>query len=168
MKSDPIKEVIMKKALILILLFVLPFSSCKSKSEWMIGDSMNEFYKKSTPYIALNSLYAFKINDNYLIVIDNDGRAEKIVEFSANRKSNYVCGLELVQSESIKQYVGINVDELKEKLGQPHTDIGSGFYIPSYVTENGYLLSFEIENNIVFEVLKRDLLFNELVERESN
>lgn len=156
----------MKKAVILILLFVLPFSSCKSESKFMVGDLMDGL--NSTPYIVLNSLYAYKSNDNYLIVVSNDGKAEKMVEFSANRKSNNICGLKLVKSENIRQYIGISIEEMTDKLGQPHVDIGSGFYIPSYITENAYLLSFEIENGIIFEVLKRDLFSNELVERESN
>ena len=62
----------------------------------------------------------------------------------------------------------MNFNELKEKIGQPHVDIGSGFYIPAYITEDAYLICFELENDNIFEVIKRDLLTNKIVDRVSN
>ena len=38
-------------------------------------------------------------------------------------------------------------------------------YIPAYITENGYLIYFEVENDVVYEVMKRDLLTDVIVER---
>ena len=57
--------------------------------------------------------------------------------------------------------------EQKENLGEAHADIESGFYIPAYITEDGYLICFELEDNVVCEMIKRDLLTNVIVERLS-
>lgn len=62
----------------------------------------------------------------------------------------------------------MSIDELKQKLGEIHADVGSGFYIPAYITEDGFLVCFDLENDIVYEVIKRDILTNMVVERVSN
>ena len=64
------------------------------------------------------------------------------------------------------EYLDKSLNELKEKLGDVHADIGSGFYIPAYITENGYLIYFEVENDILYEIVKLDLLTNEVIDRQ--
>ena len=92
------------------------------------------------------------------------------MEFSPERKCNRVQGMDLMkkEDEDIGQFLNMDVGKLKEKLGQPHADIGSGFYIPAYVTEDAHLICFEIENDVVFEVVERDLITNKIVKRISN
>ena len=53
---------------------------------------------------------------------------------------------------------------MKENFGEVHADVGSGLYIPAYITENGYLVCLEVENDIVYDVIKRDLLTDVIVE----
>lgn len=101
----------------------------------------------------------------YTIVVEKNGEAQKIVEFSSDRKCCTVQGLVLVKDEDINRYLDKSLNELTEKFGEVHADIGSGFYIPAYITENGYLIYFEVENDVVYEVMKRDLLTDVIVER---
>lgn len=67
----------------------------------------------------------------------------------------------MIQCEDINQFLGMDTAELKEKYGQPHVDVGSGFYIPAYITDDAYLICLELEDDIVFEVIEHDLLTNE-------
>ena len=69
-----------------------------------------------------------------------------------------------MENEDINQYLDKSLNELKENFGEVHADIGSGFYIPAYITENGYLICLEVENDIVYDVIKRDLLTDVIVE----
>lgn len=64
--------------------------------------------------------------------------------------------------------MNVNFNELTEEIGQPHVDVGSGFYIPAYVTEDANLVCFELENEIVIEVIQLDLFTNKIVDRVSN
>ena len=64
--------------------------------------------------------------------------------------------------------MNVNFNELTEEIGQPHVDVGSGFYIPAYVTEDVNLVCFELENELVIEVIQLDLFTNKIVDRVSN
>lgn len=64
--------------------------------------------------------------------------------------------------------MNVNFNELTEEIGQPHVDVGSGFYILAYVTEDANLVCFELKNEIVIEVIQLDLFTNKIVDRVSN
>lgn len=64
--------------------------------------------------------------------------------------------------------MNVDFNELTEEIGQPHVDVGSDFYIPAYVTEDANLVCFELENEIVIEVIQLDLFTNKIVDRVSN
>lgn len=64
--------------------------------------------------------------------------------------------------------MNVNFNELTEEIGQPHVDVGSGFYIPAYVTEDANLVCFELENELVIEVIQLDLFTNKIVDRVSD
>ena len=155
----------MKKIIIVLLLTALTLSGCKNNSNIRIGDSISGINDQQTPFIFLNSLSVFRTNNTYTIVVEKNGMAQKIAEFSSDRKCRTAQGVVLVKDEDINRYLDKSLHELKEKIGEVHADIGSGFYIPAYITENGYLIYFEVENDIVYEVMKLDLLTNVIVER---
>ena len=74
----------------------------------------------------------------------------------------------MVNNSDISQFLNVDFNELTEEIGQPHVDVGSGFYIPAYVTEDANLVCFELKNEIVIEVIQRDLFINKIVDRVSN
>ena len=155
------------KYFIILLLMLLMTSACSRDIHIRLGDSMNVVNNQQTLIISLNSLSVFQSGNKTAIVIESDGLVQKLVEFSMDRKCCAVYGLTLIKNGDFGCYMGGNINELKEKLGEAHADIGSGFYIPAYITEDGYLICFELEDNVVCEVMKRDLLTNEIVERLS-
>ena len=144
---------------------IITLSGCQKSANIQMGDSMATINNQHTLFIFLNSLSVFQTNNTYTIVVEENGVAQKIVEFSSDRKCRTVQGLVLMKNEDISQYLDRSLNELKEKFGEVHADIGSGFYVPAYITEDGYLIYFEVENDIVYEVVKRDLLTDEIIER---
>ena len=117
------------------------------------------------PYIFLNALAVYKSVDTILVIAsDNGGTIQRRVEFSFDRKNCHVQGLDLIENEDVGQFLNIGFNEVMETLGQPHADIGSGFYIPAYITKDAYLICFDLENDIVVGIIKRDLLTNEIVD----
>lgn len=157
-----------EKIIIVLLLIVLILSGCKNNFNIRAGDSMTMINNQQTPFIFLNSLSVFRTSNTYTIVVEENGVAQKIVEFSSDRKCRAVQGLTLVKNEDVNQYLDKSLHELEDKLGEAHADIGSGFYVPAYITENGYLIYFEVENDKVYEVVKRDLLTDVIVDHLKN
>ena len=90
---------------------------------------------------------------------------QKLAEFSPDRTCLRTQGLRLIEINDICQLLNVSVDSLTEKLGQPHADIGSGFSVPAYITDDAELLCFELENDSVVEIILRDLFTGEIVDR---
>lgn len=157
----------MKKVLILMLLMIFIFLGCNQKKEIITGDLMNKINDQYNQYFSINSLFVFKTEDTYFIVIEKEGVIENSVKFSSDRKPSNIQNLSLIQCENISDYLDVNINTIIKKYGDPHVDIGSGFYIPTYITEDAYLICFELDNSIVSEVIKRDIITNEIVERET-
>ncbi|NLD22103.1 MAG: hypothetical protein GX664_06485 [Bacteroidales bacterium] len=158
----------MKRILVLFIMVAILLSGCAGNSQFKVGEKMSEINNKHTPYISINSLNAYESSGNYFIVIGTEGVAEKLVEFSSERQSIRAQGLNLVKSQDINKFLNMDINKLKKELGQPHVDVGSGFYIPAYITDDAYLICFELEDDIVFEVIKRDLLTNDIIARVNN
>lgn len=155
----------MKRIIVLLFFVMILFSSCSNSYHLEEESLMSEINKQSIPYIRMNALSVYVANkDDYLIVIDNNDSIQKSVMFSSERNSLQVEGLILIEDSDITRFVNMRFDKVKEIIGQPHCDIGSGFYIPAYITKGAYLICFGIANETVFEVIKRDLFTNEIVE----
>lgn len=125
---------------------------------------MSQIIEENVPYVNLNSLNVYKVDENYLITVYENGAYQEIALFFPDRTCKTIKNLKLIQDEEISQYIGMNINQIKEKYGQPHADIGSGFYIPAYIAENGYIICFKINDNIIFEVIKRDIMTNEIID----
>ena len=158
----------MKRIISVLFLVTILFSACSREYNFEVGESMSKINNQYTPYITINALSVYQISENYLITIDNGDIIQKLVEFSPDRKCYRIQGFDLIKNDDMNQFLNINFNQLIEKNGQPHVDVGSGFYIPAYVTEDANLICFELENEIVIEVIKRDLLTNKIVDRVSN
>ena len=158
----------MKRIISSLLLVILFLSGCSSNNDFLIGDHMSEINNKNTPYLILNTLSTYKIDGSYLVVVEDDNIIEKLVEFSLERKCKKAKNIKPIKDVDIDQFLNMNVEDAKNLLGQPHADIGSGFYIPAYITEDAKLISFQIENDIVFEVIKRDLITNKIISQIEN
>lgn len=67
----------------------------------MVGDSIRSINKQHMPYIAINVLYAYKVNENYLIIVTDGEIVQKLVEFSSDRKCRRIQGFDLVNKTAI-------------------------------------------------------------------
>lgn len=158
----------MKRIIAFLFFITILFSGCSSGYKFEVGESMSKINNQYTPYITINALSVYEISENFLITIDDGNIIQKTVEFTHDRKCHRIQGFDLIKNCDVNQFLNTNFNELTEKIGQPHVDIGSGFYIPAYVTEDANLICFELENEIVIEVIKRDLLTNKIVDRVGN
>lgn len=115
------------------------------------------------------SLYPIKVyldDDDYSVVISEDARALKCVEFSADRQVKRTIGIEPVVIQDMQNYLGKTLTDVENEFGVYHLDFGSGFFIPSYITADGYLICFTIahKHDTICHVGKTDLFTGESVE----
>ena len=154
----------MKKYIIVMLLMIFTLSGCQKKADPQVVDLATTINNQQAPIISLSTLSVFQTNDMYTVVIRENGESKKTVEFSSDRECLSVQGVVLVKNEELNQHLGKKLNELENHFGEIHADVGSGFYIPSYITEDGYLISFIVEDDIAVAIYKRDLLTGEITE----
>ena len=150
----------MKRNIVIFLFILILFSGCSNVKSEQVSMIKNKY----KPCITINALTVYKTEDNYFISIDYHDNY-KTVEFTFDRKCNQSNGLKLIKDEELEHFLNLNFNEIIKKFGQPHVDVGSGFYLPAYITEDADLICFELENDIVVDVIKRDLFTNEITER---
>jgi len=151
----------MKRIWVVFLVVLLLTSGCNKQTKVEQPD-------QSQAFINLNTLLVYKENRGYTVVVNENGKTVKTVRFSSNRNSSEIQGLQLLECEDIGEYLGMDIDQLQEKLGPVHADVGSGFYIPSYVTTDAHLICFETIDDTVASVMKLDILSNQVIERREN
>lgn len=115
--------------------------------------------RPTIPYQYLGTLTAEKAQNKYIIKISQAGEKEKYVYFSDEREILKTKRVEPLKEENIQIHVGMKFADVTVQYGEPHADIGSGFYIPAYVTEDAYLISIQVNSDgIISRVAKKDLL----------
>ena len=150
----------MKKILVTVLILISVFLvGCSQNNYIKQGASIKMIHEKYTPTVCFNFLSVFKIENKYKVVIYNGDVVKKTVDFSSDREYSDMHGLIPVKIENLKTYLNLSIDEIEKELGEPHADIGSGFYIPSYITDNGYMVRFR--DDPVSFIEKVDLLTGE-------
>lgn len=136
-----------------------------SKNEFSkikIGQSMDkarDFYKSS--HIDLNEAKVFIDDENFILAIEEDQGISGIVFFSSDGKVLHSEKTMPIDDENIKQLCGKSVEELEKQYGKIHCDVGSGFYIPAYITNHATIVFFEIENGIVEGISSTDIITKE-------
>ena len=154
-----------KKPLAFLLFMTVFLAACSNPCRFEVGEPLSRIRGQYTPCIVMNALSAYRDGGACRVIIEDGGTIQKLAEFSADRTVCRTQGLDLVERGDIARFLHIGWDELTEMLGPPHADIGSGFSIPAYVTEDAYLMSFGREDGVVTEVTLRDLLRGGIAER---
>ena len=120
--------------------------------------------RSEQPLYSIFPIYAYSSDGLYSVVVIENGTVCKAVSYSQNREAEIVLNLHLVKIEDNQDLLGKSLSELEELLGEYHVDIGSGFFIPSYFTVDGYLVSFTLSDNVISHIGKTDLLTGDPVE----
>lgn len=113
----------------------------------------------SVPYLWYASLQAREERGVYIITVSDVGVAKKTVHFSSCGEVLKTKGIKLLNIEDPQDFVGMEWSDIVAQYGEPHADVGSGFYIPSYITENAFLITFQLDDDdVVREVYIEDLI----------
>lgn len=93
----------------------------------MVGDSIRSINKQHMPYISINVLSAYKVNENYLIIVADGEIVQTLVEFSSDRKCHRIQGSDLVNNSVISQFLNVDFNELTEKIDQHMLMLAAAF-----------------------------------------
>ena len=103
---------------------------------------------------------------NYVIAVIENQKTVKGVEFSPDRQVLQTIGIDPVEVTDISRFLNKTLDEIEAELGPYHIDIGSGHFMPSYFTADGYFVCFTFihSKETSRHVSKMDLFTNDSVE----
>lgn len=155
-----------KKRTVIVLVTTMIIIICCCCTEFSEYEHLEYVSQNGQPLYNLYPIKTYLDNDNYSVVIFEDAKIVKGVEFSADRQAVDAIGIELVTISDMQNYLGKNLTDVENEFGSYHTDIGSGHFMPSYITADGYLICFTIErkHDTICHVGKTDLFTGESVE----
>lgn len=155
----------MKRVVFIFMILGVCFMSGCSANKFdniEIGDSTSsviDFYGE--PYIKLNTINIYKDEEQFVGVVSDFKEVLGVVLFTADRKLLYSEGLKPIAcDDKMEQFIGKSIDEIEEEFGEIHCDIGSGFFIPAYITDHATILIFQIENEFVINASSIDIVTN--------
>ena len=144
----------MKRISIILVVIAILFSACAT----------SVFDDLPAPQYRHNSVSVYLVDEDYFVVLEDytdHGVIKRWVKYTAERTCKEKENLKLIPNYDSERFVDMPFDEVTQMLGQPHCDYGSGQYIPSYATEDAYLLCMIVNNEIVTGVFKLDLVTGE-------
>lgn len=105
-----------------------------------------------------NRITVYREKENYIFDIIGG----KEVEFSPDRVVVRAVLVEPIKCDNYQELLNCSLDDVKSVFGEPHFDEGSGFYIPSYITEDAHILSlYPNDDGIIEGVFLNDPTRNE-------
>lgn len=126
---------------------------------FMKNDRKNET-PQYIPYFWSGELRVEKQEEKYVVTISRVGAKNKYIHFSEDRKVIKTKGVEPLKTENMQITVGMKMTDIIKQNGEPHADVGNGFYIPAYITENAYMYSLALDEKTddVLWIIEEDLL----------
>ena len=155
-----------KKRLVFFLLIVTIIIACWAGVRFV---EKGQIERRINNGDLLYNMYPVKVylrNEFYCVAIFTNSKPVKGAEFSASRQCVFTDCLDLVNIPDIQCYLGKTLTDIESELGAFHVDMGSGGFMPSYLTEDGYLVIFTVNRStkVVERVGRIDLFTSESTE----
>ena len=156
-RKSPLAAIILRVFFVFVLLFSV-FISCHYLNYRNIKKQIPEFWHPT--------LYVYKTNDGYKVYRYDNNHLSGTVRLDSDGSILRTWKTKLVQIDDPASLIGQSLTDITAQYGPPHTDIGSGFYIPAYITEDAQLIALheDGENNI-FMIIVLDLCTNTVVDK---
>ena len=95
----------------------------------------------------------YKTNSIKIIIYDNFDKEKSYISFDENKKIKELYNIRVVDHNILPDINDLqNILDIKNILGEPHADIGSGLYIPAYIFDDGSIAYFCIANDNIFNI----------------
>lgn len=115
------------------------------------------------PTVWYPSIRVFQNDNGFTVYFLEETHISGSMRFSEDLQLLRNWNLEAINAEDAPGFLGKRLDEIVKNYGQPHADIGSGFFYPAYVSKNAQLIVLFIDENNVYKVVVKDLITNTLL-----
>ena len=132
-------------------------------SDERVANMINDLREHTSPYFSLGALFCYKEDGNTIIVFEDEAYLLHAAVFSGERKMRQSINLEVIADHDFSHIIGSRKEDMIKLLGAPLLDIGSGFEIQSYLTNNAVLVGFWIEDGMVAAYAEWDLFAGERI-----
>ena len=137
---------------LLFLVFSTILTGCKRNNDIKIGTNIFELNKKYKPIFSHGVIYAYELENTYIVIIAKDNKVDKYAVFNTHWELQFTEGLQPVEGSNLEESVGMTLSDVTLKYGPYHADIGSGFYMPTYLLNEGYIAILDVEMDIVTHI----------------
>ena len=128
-------------AVVLVIAIGLVVKACWNNGQLQRLLENSEFVYESAP------IAVYRKDGLYVVTVEDTQKALKGIMFSPDRQVIRTYGIEPVEISDISPYLEKTWEELENDYGTFHMDIGSGLYLPSYITTEGYLVTFSFNRS---------------------
>ena len=137
-------------AIFLFLNLLCCLCACASESEKIIVGmpyeelaAFREHWEEEKGALTVR-VYKWDDNNYQVITLGDQWIVSGSVNFTSDRKSHNAQGIiPLAERDDWERFLGMTVKEVETELGEFHADIGSTFYTPCYILDDGYLVYFD-------------------------
>lgn len=155
-----------KRPIIVFLLAVIAISAFLLGIRFTEKGQIRQMISNGQLLCNMYPVNTYLSDEDYCIAIFENGEPIKCVVFSETRQPIRSIGIKPVTNFELQHYLGQSLTEIENEFGAYHVDIGSGYFMPSYITLDGYLVSFTFmaEDEEVTQIGKTDLFTGESIE----
>ena len=97
--------------------------------------------------LNLGPLFAFKNEDRIIVLITENSAVIGEAVFDENGQLLSSDGVVPLASDAFTTTNIETAQEMEDAFGNPHVDIGSGATIPTYIVDDGRVVTYHIYNN---------------------
>ena len=150
----------MKKAKLIFILLLLSAS--------ILGGLLFSFFRYqqimyAEPITWYPTIRVFLAKNGYKVFFMDGKRIVGNMCFSRDQQLLQSWKVKTISEENVTDFLGKYLGEVIEQYGQPHGDVGSGFFCPAYVSNNAHLIVLSIDANVICKVTVKDLITNAFI-----
>ena len=152
-----------KSVCVVVLWCILLLPGCSAKAQL---EKFQTIHEQEQPVYNAYPVKVFCVDQIYAVVILSNDNVAKGAEFSIDRSALTTMGIDLISIDNIRNYLGMTLDNVVSDFGRYHVDVGSGGFMPSYLTTDGFMIVFSVnrDSQAVERVAKMDLFTGESIE----
>lgn len=144
-------------AFLLVLICVGGVFWMNGSNSSMVGQKVDDVRKKNRNDIILDAscLLAFKNSHGYTVVITNNEIVTAEIKYDKEATLVSKKGVDPLNAVVFEAGKPQTMQDMVNLFGSPHVDVGSGAYLPTYILDDGRIITYRMnEDNVVGSTIR--------------
>lgn len=120
----------------------------------------------NTPSVWYPTLRVFQTHSGYHVYLLDGKRIHGSICFSADGQLLDCWNVKPITEDNSATFLEKHINEIAAQYGAPHADVGSGFYIPAYISEDARLIILYTDESVVNKIVVKDLITDAVTTQE--